>query len=320
MTAHSPQAPRLSRREFALGTGTLTLAGLTGCLSSSARPTGIIDTHTHFYDPQRPQGVPWPGRDDAFLYRTVLPPEYAAFARPAGVTGTIVVEASPWEEDNQWVLDLAAREPLIVGLVGHLKPGRPGFVDHLQRFARHRRFLGIRSGLWDVAVEPEREAYLKDLRHLAGRGLALDVLIGPERLPLVDQLATALPDLRIIINHVANVRIDGQAPPPAWVSGMRACARHPNVACKVSALVEGTGNSRGDAPGAVDFYRPVLDVVWEAFGEDRLIYGSNWPVSARFAPYERVQSIVSDYFQGKGASATAKYFHGNARHFYRYVV
>src|SRR4051794_2472532 len=75
---------------------------------------GVIDTHTHFSDPTRPQGVPWPGKDDKLLYRRVLPEDYRAVTRGHGITGTIVVEASPWVEDNQWLLELAAREPLIV--------------------------------------------------------------------------------------------------------------------------------------------------------------------------------------------------------------
>src|SRR5689334_25281079 len=73
----------------------------------------VIDTHTHFYDPNRPQGVPWPPRDDKLLYRTVLPKEYRAQPVPRPVTGTVVVEASPWVEDTQWVLDLAAKAPCI---------------------------------------------------------------------------------------------------------------------------------------------------------------------------------------------------------------
>ena len=87
----------------------------------------IIDTHTHFYDPSRPEGVPWPGPDNELLYRTVLPADYRQFAEPEGVTGTVVVEASGWLEDNQWILDLAEEDPFIVGLVGHIDPARPEF-------------------------------------------------------------------------------------------------------------------------------------------------------------------------------------------------
>ena len=86
----------------------------------------IVDTHTHFYDPARPQGVPWPSPGEEHLYRTVLPRHYKALAEPEGVTATVVVEASPWVEDNQWILDLAAADPFIVGLVGHLGSRKRG--------------------------------------------------------------------------------------------------------------------------------------------------------------------------------------------------
>jgi len=98
-----------------------------------------------------------------------------------------------------------------------------------------------------------------------------------------------------------------------WRRGMQSAARGKNVFCKVSGLVEGSGRRDGDAPRAVEFYRPVLDAIWEMFGEDRLVYGSNWPVSARFAPCGAVQQIVSDYFQAKDSTALEKVFSQNAK-------
>src|SRR5947209_6291608 len=76
----------------------------------------IIDTHTHFYDPMRPQGVPWPPKEDKLLYRRVLPEHFQNLTKSQHVTGTVVVEASAWVEDNDWILDLAAKNPIIVGL------------------------------------------------------------------------------------------------------------------------------------------------------------------------------------------------------------
>ncbi|HEY3790024.1 MAG TPA: amidohydrolase family protein, partial [Urbifossiella sp.] len=104
----------------------------------------IIDTHTHFYDPTRPEGVPWPGQDDKLLFRKVLPDEFKKLAKPHGVTGTVVVEASPRVEDNQWLLDLAKDEPFLVGIVGRLLPGDEEFAKHLKRFAKNPLFRGIR--------------------------------------------------------------------------------------------------------------------------------------------------------------------------------
>jgi predicted TIM-barrel fold metal-dependent hydrolase len=296
-------------------------ATLPGCASPArpGTPGHAIDTHTHFYDPARPQGVAWPAKDDPVLYRTVLPPECEALARPLGIAGTVVVEASPLEEDNQWILDLAVRERFIVGLVGHLKPGRPGFREKLERYGRNPLFRGIRSGGWDVDVEPGRSDYRADLALLADRGLSLDVLVGPERLGDVAKLADALPALTMVINHVANVRIDGGPPPTAWREGMKACAARRNVVCKVSGLVEGTGRNKADAPRDTAFYKPVLDTVWEHFGEERVVFGSDWPVSARFASYATVHGIVRDYVADRGPRALERFFGGNAQRVYRFA-
>src|SRR5688572_22421280 len=94
--------------------------------AAAGRGLRVVDTHTHFYDPTRPQGVPWPGKGTP-LDRRVLPPAWAAVASPVGVTETVVVEASPWLDDNVWILELAAREKSIVGFVGNLPPHDPDF-------------------------------------------------------------------------------------------------------------------------------------------------------------------------------------------------
>jgi L-fuconolactonase len=316
MNASAHHETRTTRRLFLTGSTAVAAAALAGCATRLPSPVPIIDTHTHFYDPTRPQGVPWPPPDDPLLYRPVLPAEYRSLAEPLGIAGTVVVEASPWVEDNQWVLELAADEPYLMGLVGHLKPGQPDFAQQLERFARNPRFRGIRTGLWGVQFDPRGDAFARDLERLSERDLALDVLVGPEQLPAVAQLAERLPALRIVVDHCANVRIDGHTPPTAWRHGLQLCADRPNVFMKVSGLVEGTGHGDGSAPRDVEFYRPVLDAVWNAFGEDRVLFGSNWPVSARFAPLATVHAIVAEYFAGQGANASSRFFQHNAHRVY----
>ena len=314
---HRRMSDYCTRREFlaASALGVATLAA--GCATAPVDSSGIIDTHTHFYDPTRPQGVPWPPKNDAVLYRPVLPEEFRKLSQPLGVTGTVVVEASPWLEDNQWVLDLAARDKALVGLVGNIKPGRPEFAAELKRFAANPILRGLRVGVWDKSGL-DAPAVRRDLRLLADGDLALDVLTGPERLAPVAALAGALPSLRIVIDHCANVRIDGKAPPSSWLAGLRACAPQRNVFMKVSGLVEGTGRNDGSAPASLDFYRPTLDAIWESFGVDRVIFGSNWPVSSRFASYETVFRIVDEYFTAKGGVAREKYFSKNAALAYKF--
>jgi L-fuconolactonase len=310
-----------SRRDFLRNSAlTAALAGA-GCaaVETQGRAEQLIDTHTHFYDPARPQGVPWPGKGDALLYRTVLPPHYRALTQPRRVTGTVVVEASPWLEDNQWVLDLASRDPFIVGLVGNLPEDSATFRTGLKRFASNPLFRGIRIVHPRAVKTLADKSMLADLALLMDHDLELDLNGGPALLADADRLAAALPGLRIVINHVANVKIDGKSPPADWLRGMDACARHKNVFSKVSALVEGTGRSDGTAPSDVAFYRPVLDAVWERFGGRRLIYGSNWPVSERFASCAVVQGIVLDYFNTKGPDARERFFSENSRAAYKWI-
>ncbi len=274
----------------------------------------IIDTHTHFYDPTRPEGVPWPNPNDNLLYRKVMPDDYKALAVPEGATGTVVVEASRWLEDNRWILDLAADEPFIVGFVGHLEPDTPDFGDALARFSANRLFRGIRLGaghLRDLADN----TFLANIERLAASDLSLDLLIGPDMLPTLPPLVEHTPEMRVVINHIAGVRISEEPPDPQWMSAIHEVARYPNIYCKVSGLVEHTGQT--PAPTDVAYYARTIDVLWDAFGEDRLIYGSNWPVSARFAPYKVVQQIVTDYFTEKGDAVKAKFFWKNANRAYQ---
>mgnify|MGYP000098685901 CR=1 FL=1 len=200
----------MNRRHFLTTSATAGLALAAGCATSSPLPYGgIIDTHTHFYDPARPEGVPWPPKDDAVLSRTILPTEFAALTAPLGVTGTVVVEASPWVEDNQWVLDLAETNPVILGVVGNLKPGTPEFAGHLKRFAKNRRFRGIRMGNDSLQAALKPGAAQEDLRRLADLNLSLDLLISPQNLSDAAQLGESLRTLRIIVDHCANVPVNG---------------------------------------------------------------------------------------------------------------
>jgi L-fuconolactonase len=276
----------------------------------------IIDTHTHFYDPSRPQGVPWPAPSEEQLYRTVLPGHYQALARPLGVDGTVVVEASSWVEDNQWVLDLAAADPFIVGLVGHLEPGDTDFSRNLDRFAANPLFRGIRLGSGHLQ-QTDGGRLRQALDALARKDLELDLLVGPADLPGLADLSRRTPELRIVVDHIAGGAIDGGPPDPQWQQAMQRVAEQPRIYCKVSALVE---LSRVQpAPTQLDYYVPVLDALWHAFGPDRLVYGSNWPVCEHSGSYATVQRIAGEYFAAKGEDALARFCWKNSRAAYKWV-
>ena len=289
----------------------LRLIGPTNPLYSLSKGAAmIIDTHTHFYDPTRPQGVPWPPADNALLYRTVLPEHHKALALPEGVTGTVVVEASLWLEDNAWILDLAAQDPHIVGLVGHIDPDRPDFGADLARFAANPLFRGIRCG-GRYFEDVEQGAFLADMETLAAYDLELDVLIRQQHLDGLLTLARRLPELRIVVDHIAHMPIDGKAVTPEWVDTYSQIAAQSNVWLKVSAVME--QSTIQPAPIDVDFYRPALDALWTAFGKDRVIYGSNWPVCERAGTFKQSIDIVKAYMEDKSQEEWNNYFWRNGK-------
>lgn len=276
----------------------------------------IIDCHTHFYDPSRPEGVPWPGKGTP-LYRTVLPQHLRAVKQYRPVTGTVVVEASPWVADNDWLLGLAKNDPFIRGVVGNLKPGDAEFGKHAERLAKNSVFRGIRVSVQSVLEHLEKNQ-LDDFRKLADLDLALDVNGGPNTPAAIARLAPLVPNLRIVLNHIGNVRITREPPPVDWKMGIESAAKHKNVFCKISALVEGAARDGNKAPREVDFYRPYIDVVWNAFGDERVIYGSNWPVSDNAADYETLQRIALEYAMSRGLEATRRFCSTNSQTAYRW--
>lgn len=301
----------LSRREFLRNVPLAVAASSAGC-GTFSRPDGWIDTHTHFYDPRRPEGVDWPPKDDPILYRTILPEEYRRLAEPLGIGGTVVVEASPRESDNDWILRLAESDPFLLGLVGYLRPGQPGFVGKLDRLSRNPKFRGIRIGGWGDGLRLSDPTWVADLERISERGLTVDVLVPPDHMPEVDRLAARFPRLKLVVDHCGNVRMGPPPHPPAWVDGIVACHYRDNVFMKVSGLVEGTGRADGTAPRDGATYRPVLETLWRIFGEDRLLFGTNWPVSSRFAPPGAVFGILDDFLRVHGREARDKVLARNA--------
>lgn len=275
----------------------------------------IIDCHTHFYDPTRPQGVPFPGKGTP-LYRTTLPEHLRAQKMFRKVTGTVIVEASPWVEDNAWLLNLAEKDPFVVGIVGNLQPGSPTFAKDLDRFAAAPLFRGIRISGTHLEKLLEVDS-TDDLQRLADRDLALDV---NGSAAVVARLAERLPSLRIVLNHSGHAPVTAAGPTAEWIAAIRAAAKHPKVFCKISHLVR-TALHEKRPPGTteLDFYRPYFDVIWEAFGEDRVIYASNWPVSESISDYETLQRIPLQHAFEKGEAATRKFCSLNAQKAYRWV-
>jgi L-fuconolactonase len=275
----------------------------------------IIDTHIHLYDTARPTGVPWPPKSDKVLYRPVLPAHFNEVADANGVAATVIVEASGRLSDNQWVLDLVKDDPgRYVGLVGHLSVGTDSFAKNLKDLSEDPRYVGIRIG--DLSENPAflTDAVWRDLELLAAMDQTLDVLLNEGDLEHVATIADRVPNLKILMNHAGGINLDGEALDADWLTAFNKAASYPNVSCKVSGLFQRSG--RSPAPKDLTFYEPILDAMWKAFGEDRLIYGSNWPVTMRGGEYSEYKAIVMDYFSPKGRQTLEKLLYRNAQKFY----
>jgi predicted TIM-barrel fold metal-dependent hydrolase len=309
----------LSRRAFILSqTALLCSAGQSlQAVEQAEAHIDVIDCHTHFYDPSRPQGVPWPSKSSA-LYRTVLPADLKALPKFHPLRGTVIVEASQWLEDNDWLMDLADADQFVVGIVGRLPLGSQEFKGHLKKYSKHPKYRGIRMSAANVTAVLESGVFT-DFESLSDHDCSLDINGNFESLNAAAALAKRLPSLRIIVNHIGNVKIDESAPPADWQAAVRNASQFENVFCKISALVEGASRDGRKAPDSLPMYIPYLDVVWNAFGDRRVIYGSNWPVSESSADYETLQRIAMQYAAAKGTEAARRFCSLNAKAAYKWV-
>jgi len=285
-------------------------------------PQPIFDTHLHFYQVSRPGGVPWPPASATTLYRDVLPPEYKALAARHGIVRAGVVEASPLVGDNGWVLDQVTGDDLFAFLVGSLEIGAPDFAARLDELAQDPRVVGLRGYLWSPPAITLDAAQREALDELARRGMTLDLIsrghTNPK--PDVEALCAAAPRLRVIVDHLAGAR--GTTPDPDWTTAMHRCARRcPNLSIKFSSFCDmhqvGDGDSAWHAPPDLASYRPHFDALMDAFGPERLIFGSNWPVCELGGGIGQQIDLAEQYLAGFGLDVRDKVMFRNAMRFYR---
>lgn len=280
--------------------------------AAPAKRPPVIDSHIHLFDISRPQGVPWPPKDSS-IYQSSLPNGYRKLAAPYGVVGAIAIECSPWPADNEWVLSIAAEEPIIVGTIGNLEPGAADFGQRLEQLHRNPLFRGIRYGnLWgrDLGNEISKPEFIAGLKLLSNAGLVLDTANPtPALMRAVVRVTDQVPNLRIVLDHLPELASAGD-------SDLRLLAARPNVFAKISGIVRRSG---GRVPLDVNFYRDRLDHIWEIFGPDRLLYGSDWPNSKQLASYADIFKLSQDFLSSKDPAAVEKIYWKNSLKAYRWI-
>jgi predicted TIM-barrel fold metal-dependent hydrolase len=303
----------VNRREFLTAVAALPLA----VRAAESAPMPIIDAHIHLFDRRRPQGVAWPPKDDPAPGISALPPRYRGLVRPFGVVGAIVEEASPRLEDNQWVLDQIATDSILVGTVGFLDPGKPDFGKNLERFHKSEFFLGIRYRNVEgrnIAEGIEQPAFVSDLKLLADAGLSLDVTMTPK---IMVRVTDKVPSLRLVIPHLPSARLPQERTElDAYMADLRELGKRPHVYIKLSEVIKRVD---GKVPTDRNVYREWLDQLWNIFGENRVIFGSDWPNSEHVGQYSDVMKVAQAYVKGRGEAAMDKVFWRNSAAAYRWI-
>jgi L-fuconolactonase len=321
--------PTLSRRGF-IG-GVLAAAALPRALKAA---TGlddipIIDTHIHLFDGTRPQGAPYKGGRN-FPGGVALPAMYAKFARPLGIVGALEIDASPWVEDNLWVLETIEADPIMVGTVGNLQPDKPEFAEYLGRYAKNPLFRGIRYGNnwgYNIAAQADNPVFIAGLKLMAQHDLVLDTA-NPriDLLQAVVKISDQVPDLRIVIDHLPSLDPTPQDQAD-YDAVLKELAPRKQIYTKLSEIVHPVrppgpykpGESAPIAPGLVA-HRDRLDILMGYFGEDRVLFGSDWPNCVGVSEVPDTVALVREYFSTKPRAAAEKYFWKNSVAAYRWIT
>ncbi|MFP5208085.1 MAG: amidohydrolase family protein [Acidobacteriota bacterium] len=286
---------------------------------AQTRSMPVIDTHIHLFDPTRPGGVPWPEKGDV-IYKPSLPPRYAALSAPLGIVGAIAIECSSLASDNDWLLNVVGRNPIMVGMVGDLIPGSPSYRKDLDRLHANPLFLGIRYGnLWnrDLYVDIDKPGFVDGLKALAEAGLVMDSANpDPRLIAAILRVTERVPDLRIVVDHLPNATLPAEkSKQREYWANLHRLAQSPRVYVKLSEIPVRTNGKLITDPA---YYRAKLDAIWDVFGEDHVLFGSDWPNSDHVATYAQTFAIVRAYIAGKSDGAREKYFWKNSIAAYRW--
>ena len=252
-------------------------------------PVPMIDSHQHFWQ-YCPEDYDWISDEMAVIRRDFMPADLRETAASLGVKGSVAVQARQTLGESQWLLDLAAADDFIRGVVGWVPLAEPAVADDLAALASNPIFKGVRhvvQGESDTAflVRPEFNA---GIRAVTRQDLVYDILIMAPQLAASIDFVDRHPSQRFVLDHIAKPVIGADGPPSRWRDDITALAHRPNVSCKFSGVVTEVASELWDA----ELLRPYWEIVLEAFGPDRLMFGSDWPVCLVRSEYDRWLEFV----------------------------
>lgn len=274
----------------------------------------IIDAHAHVWQLARGD-YGWLTPQDEPLYRDFTAVALTAEHDSLGISGCVLVQAAPTIAETEFLLDVAATMPTCKAVVGWIDMAADDAPAQLDHFARHRHFRGIRPMLQDIA-DPDwvqQPALAPAFAALEARGLTFDALIRAAHVPAILAVARRHPELKIVVDHGAKPTISDRDW-PAWADAIEALATCPTIFCKLSGLI--TEAAPGGDLACFDRWASQL---LGAFGPNRLMWGSDWPVVLRNGDLCRWYSWSRAFVAPHGADAIDAIFGGTAARFYGFI-
>jgi L-fuconolactonase len=271
-----------------------------------------LDSHQHFWR-YNPTDYVWMTDAMRVLRRDYLPGDLKPLLDSIGFEASIAVQARQMIDETEWLLQLADAHDSIRGVVGWVDLRAPDLRRQLERLASHPKLVGVRHVVQD---EPDdhfmlRPEFLRGIGELQAFDLAYDLLLFPRHLPVAAKLARQFPNQPFVLDHIAKPAIrEAQISP--WREDLRALAELPHVYCKLSGMVT---EAKWKQWQPSDFYS-YLDVVFDCFGPERLMIGSDWPVCTLSGEYSPTMRIVMDYLDQFSVGVRAGVLGDNGARFY----
>ncbi len=274
--------------------------------------TKIIDSHHHLWQFNE-EDYGWMDDSMEILRKDYLPADLEPELKKLGVEGTVVVQARQKIEETEWLLKQAEENDFIKGVVGWVDLRSEELEAQLERFAAHPKLLGVRHVIHDETDDDfiYRPDFQRMIGLLAAHGLTYDLLLFPKHLLMAVDLARKFPEQRFVLDHLSKPLIKYERI-EIWNEDIEVIAKLPNVCCKISGMVT---EADLDKWKYEDFV-PYLDVVVNAFGTDRIMYGSDWPVCRLGGEYDEILDIPKKYFADYSEEDKQKIFRENCIEFY----
>lgn len=271
-----------------------------------------IDAHQHFWNYNTTDYV-WMAKGMSSLCQDFLPQDLKPLLSQAGLQASVAVQARQMVEETAWLLGLAERYPFILGVVGWLDFAARDFEEQLERFGAHPKLKGVRELIHEMADVDYAltRVHMQAITCLERHNLTYDLLLKPLHLRPATKLVDQFPNQRFVIDHIAKPDILAGTMAP-WNSELRALSERPHVTCKLSGMVTECDWQRWTA----EQIRPYLEVVLEAFGSNRVMIGSDWPVCTLAGQYQEVMKVVTDFIAVLSESERERILGENCARFY----